>query len=846
MNRLRTYLIQRAPLIGTFALLGGISAVCKSPSTEPGEDGVRANMAQVSGLEVGSFLWEPSRGALVDWWVGRGIVFEGRTAQAEKGAEPPQRDIYRMIAQVSPEGHVLDLGSLRNLTQTVSGDESQLVGNERGALFASRASSIPSSISLLDYAGEPRSRNIDPLGRVQLALSRLIDSGTWGGLGRVDFLPKHDSDTLSVGLDKSRLTIQGHGRTPDVSVKLEMNELWSQGTNSAFTQLSSSEITLFSRDREPVPWTHFGANVGRKFLGTGAIAWLEGRVFETWDTLHRAGYSVSHQSKSTVTPAPVPLTYSPKSTEGIWPPADIKLGAGFPEHDGKWTALRSKLHEQEGEPYFYRTILHSDAERPYAELHLIAFDMRRLELGMRAGYEDPKPEAGPPGSGQLPSDESTSRVVATFNGAFKADHGSYGMKAEGRLLVKPVVGAASVVVDHGGKVGFGDWGPEMDAEQFAAFRQNLDPLVGHGKVNPRGRKVWGDHLYGEGVAATRSALCLHHSGQLVYAWATEATGMSFARGLSLAGCVYAIHLDMNPGHCAFMFNRVESVEPLVAKGEVLDPRMQVNATRYVRWSPKDFFYLAKRAGAPSDSAITWKKAPGRGPAPESIPGIFLGLHSIGGIQIEIDRVAPGRLEFLAEAGTAEANGQSLEETGTPQGLTPDQGARTLIAWGLGHRTRGLRTGLTLGQKVIVPLTRSYASLVLEADSPPELLPPGEPLVETEARQVIQLPLLARDGKLLPQAQELGGHRTRSALCIDDHGSLYFGRVKHDTSAPLVQAMLDQGCKLVAEMDRGSHDPPLVERAATESPPHRGYEQTILYGLARAMEPRTWLIENDAN
>ncbi len=437
-------------------------------------------------------------------------------------------------------------------------------------------------------------------------------------------------------------------------------------------------------------------------------------------------------------------------------------------------------------------------------------------------------------------------MVATFNGAFKADHGNYGMKTEGRLLVKPVPGAASVVIDERGKVGFGDWSSEMDPRQFAAFRQNLDPLVGHGKVNPAGRRVWGDHLYGEGVAATRSALCLHHSGQMIYAWATEATGLSLARGLSLAGCVYAIHLDMNPGHCAFMFNRVESVEPLVAEGEVLDSRMQVNATRYVRWSPKDFFYLSKRAGAPQDSKIKWEKAAGRGPAPESIPGIFLGRHSVGGIEIEMDRVAPGRLDFIAEAGTAEAKGQSLEETGTPQGLTSDQGARTLIAWGLGHRTRGLRTGLTLGKKVIVPLTRSYASLVLESDAPPQLLPPGEPLVETENRQVIQLPLLARDGELLPLARELGGHRTRSALCIDDHGSLYFGRVTHDTPAPLVQTMLDQGCKLVAEMDRGSHDPPLVERAATGSPPHRGYEQTVLYGLARAMEPRTWLIQSNAD
>ncbi len=391
MNKLRNYFVQRAPLMGTFAALGCFSALNQTPATEPGEEGVRAAIATVSELEVGTFLWEPSRGALLDWWVGRGIVFEGREENDSSGKQPGStrlpRDIYRMMARVSWEGHLLDLGSLRNLTQTASGDETDLVGNRHGALFASRATSIPSSISLLDYAGEPQSRDINLVGRIQLGLSRLIDSGTWKGLGRVDFLPAKEGDELAIGLSATEVQIQWKGQGRDLDADVNMGALWDDKAGSPIAPLDSSQLTLFSRDREPIPWTHFGANVAREFVGTGTVAWLEGRLFETWDALHRAGYSVSHQSKSVDPAPPVPLTYAPSATEGIWPPANIEVGDGFPKKDGKWTALRSKLHELEGAPYFYRTVLHADAERPYAELHLVAFDMRRLELGMRAGYE---------------------------------------------------------------------------------------------------------------------------------------------------------------------------------------------------------------------------------------------------------------------------------------------------------------------------------------------------------------------------------------------------------------------------------------------------------------------------
>jgi len=119
-------------------------------------------------------------------------------------------------------------------------------------------------------------------------------------------------------------------------------------------------------------------------------------------------------------------------------------------------------------------------------------DMRQLELGMQAGYEDPKPTTGSPGEGHLPADpEVYGRVVGTFNGAFKTQHGAYGMMVNRRVLLPPVKGGATVIVNDAHDVGLGSW-PQIDEipSEITSFRQNLDPLVEDGVANPTNRRLW--------------------------------------------------------------------------------------------------------------------------------------------------------------------------------------------------------------------------------------------------------------------------------------------------------------------------------------------------------------------
>lgn len=810
MQDVRSYFRSRAPILVLTAFAGIASSFGLSPARSHDLRGLQEVLG-APGLIVGSVAWEPSRGPFVDFLLGRPLLFEAASTEDQHR----HRDIHRAFVRLSPEGKVIDVRKRRNLTQTRSADEYGLGSKGNLGWFGSGGESAPGSVTFLNLEGERAAqKHHSVFDHLQLGLSRFLETGTWSGIGRTDLFSEHGPLTITFG---EGVQIAGEG--------------WQEtfAKEQIFRGPESSphlpHLRFLARTREPGNWLHWAADAGRHLFGKGAIAWAEGRAFSLWDNLHQVGYSVTSSKKAA---APKRRTVARNNEQAqVWPPEDIPVEGTT--KDGKWTPVKSAVLPDTDPPLFYRTVLHPDPERPYAELHLVAFDMRRLELGIGAGYEDPRPDTGPPGSGQVP-EEVGPRVVATFNGAFKSIHGQYGMKAEGRLLVEPVVGAATVRIDQSGSAGLGTWEADDDASDLIAFRQNLDPLVKDGKPNPTGRKVWGDHLYGSGIAVERSALCYHVSGQLLYAWGNEATGQSLAEGLAGAGCVYAIHLDMNPGHCAFLFNRVKSIDPLVAQGEPLDARMRVNPTRFLRWSPKDFFYLMQRSRVPEGGEIAWSTAPGELPSPTSIPAILLGKKQVGDLFIEFDRVDKSRFRFSLSPGHGEFR-NGLDDL-------PAHG-ESLVAWGLGHRTRGHRPGLSLGASVVVPLHRNYASLLIE-DGKLSLLPPAEPQMEREGLQIAQLPTLARDGELLPRARELGGKRKRAAMCVDESGGLLIARMEHDTPAPLAQALVDLGCRLVVEMDRGSHPPPYVERAGAQPAENRSPEQTLLQAHGIAMRPLTHL------
>ena len=131
-------------------------------------------------------------------------------------------------------------------------------------------------------------------------------------------------------------------------------------------------------------WSHFFANSLRHLIGTRAVAQLEAWVFRARDSALQAGYHITHPLASRPVPSHKPPLISPAGPDAhktSWPPADLSPMSGV-KGDGKWVAWQSPLVPNSQEPLFYRTVLHTDPDRPYAELHLVAMDMRRLELGV--------------------------------------------------------------------------------------------------------------------------------------------------------------------------------------------------------------------------------------------------------------------------------------------------------------------------------------------------------------------------------------------------------------------------------------------------------------------------------
>lgn len=854
--------------------VAGAAAAMRLASDVPAErtfEAVLQTVERTTGVTPTAAAWEPSRGELLDFVAGRPLLLTGRPPDAEA------QDVFRVFVRVAPDGAPLDVRRSFNITNTTLADERALVVRGPLATFATVAFDHVQSLTVLDstgvYVGDGAQGWKDTFAhRLQLGVGSALETGTLRGLGRTDVEFVEPPAELEFELAPDRLTLTaGQHRW-----RLESRHLGLELAPSGEPQTPSggAELQVLPRISPPKPLLHWMADAGRSVLGSGPIAWLEGRAFDLIDRGRRLTYGLTGDvdEASVEPPPPTPVTAGTAAAQGpahsveaTWPPRDITSPWKTPRPgEGHWQAvslpfLRRTPGAEEAPPYFFRTFVRPDRERPYAEVTLVAMDMRRLELGMEGGYEDPRPSAGPPGTGHVPDDpEVYRRIVATFNGAFKTTHGEYGMVANRRVLVPPRAGAATVRVDRTGAVGLGTWpastpaapqgeipgarAPEAVPPEVVSLRQNLDPLIEGDVVNPHRREVWGSQLYGQGVTAERSALCVTDGGHLVYAWSEEVSGETLAEALRMAGCQYGIHLDMNPGHCAFVFTDIVDFQRVEARTEVLDPRMRINPTRYVRWSPKDFFYVTLRDPLPQGGP-GWSAAPGAQPEPSWLPSILQAPVRVGPLEVEVLRFDAERVRWQVLPGSSEPARSPRTATLPPsaqgEAFSADEARAVQVAVGLGHSTAAARYGLALGSHQVVPLDPRSATLVLPREGSPRLDPPGTPLRAEERTTLLQLPLLAQDGELVGRARQIGALRSRGALCLDEEGNLLVARVTHDSSGPAAQALLQLGCGLVVEADRGSQHPPFVERAGTASPPRVGHETTALYGVGQPMRPRAY-------
>jgi hypothetical protein len=767
---------------------------------------------------------------------------------APKAGAP--RDLYRAWIRLTADGKPVSVGRIRNLTDTPDGDDAALEARGDMALFATLAFGRVQAISVLDLLGIRASdRPASLFDRLLLAVSSFQQTGSFAGIGRTDIVLDVPASRATLELAPPRLQVDLGEQGRELSYDLERRTVRSAEGGVAYAARAVPQIHGHK------PFVFWAVDTVRAEVGPEPIAWLENVVFGAKDSVKRTTYALFTPAEartlaSAGTAEPVALVldaHAVGSLSDSWPPPRVPSIWKDPRpNEGVWQPvtypflkpLPGVAKGSKPAPYFYRTAIRPDKDRPYSELVLIALDMRQLEMGLQAGYEDPKPTTGPPGEGRLPQDKAVyERVVATFNGAFKTTHGNYGMSINRRVLLPPVPGGASIVVTDTGAVGMGSWPQSTEVpKHIVSYRQNLDPLVEDGMANPTGRNIWGWQLEGTGAMTQRTAICVTSAGHLYYAWAEEIDGKTLGRALRQAGCAYAMHLDMNPGHCGFVFTDIVDPKRNNYQLRLATEGMKMSPDRYVRWSPKDFFYVMLRDVAPRDaSGVLWQADGGTQPPPAWLPGVFKGKLTMGSLEVDLVSFEPGHFDFRLKPSALEPSVHKQVRDAALEGATD----RVLAAIGMGHTTEATRYGLAMAKDPGLPLRTAYATLIIGEGRNPRIEPAGALPALDDGEHAAQLPLLAENARVTERARQRGDLRLRAALGVTRAGRVIVALARHDSSDPIASALVRAGCERVVELDRGSHHPAFLHRAGSTTPPMDGYDTTALYALARPMIPRAF-------
>ena len=822
--------------VASFVALAAIGARLVLPGPP---DATLRGVAEVLGASVGGtvepddFVWEASRGVLADSLLGRRVVFLARSSP-----DSP-RDLYRAAVRVTLEGKPVSVRSVVNLTDSSMGDEQGLVACQGHVAYATVAFGAVQQVTLLDLSG----MHAEPQGlvdRVMGGLTNLQTTGSLEGVGRTEVSTNLQAQSVRVSLDDKLLGLTINEEGMAFAVSLETGEVVGRPDDS----MAVSSMRVPQLAKPPILWA---VDTVRSVTGPEFIAWLEDNVFDARDMVKRAGYhafsdteEVAETTVEVLAPPPPPPEPKEVGADGFnastsWPPTDLRPIWKKPsENEGVWRQPRHKFLQknevpgakEEAPSYFYQTHVRPDPKRPWSKVWMVAMDSRQLALGMEGGIDDPKPLTGARGEGRIPREpEVLHRAVGAFNGGFKTTHGEYGMMVARRVLLPPKAGAATIMLNDAGKTGFGTW-PASDAipKDMLSFRQNLDPLIDGGRLNPSNRKQWGWHLHTTGMLTHRSGLCLTSAGHMVYAWGPEVTAETLGNAMIQAGCTYAVHLDMNPRHTAFAYIDARKRR----HAELLHPGMEVLPERFIVWSPKDFFYLTlRRFGPAAVEGLTWEADEGTQPPPAWAPAVFRATAREQAQEVQVMAFSPQRTEFRIRAGTG-AGYDDLSH------LDPKLAGRVLASLVTGAGSKADLAMHVGGKSLGSP--GAGALIWVDEHGQVRLAGPNQRNKVPDSVDWMELPLLADGGTIQPRASEKGASRHRAAMCTTPDGTVWLARAQTSSYLSLLQPLQKAGCEVIASLDRGQDRPARVYRTGTPDPPVDRYDVPTLFVLGKALGP----------
>jgi hypothetical protein len=553
-------------------------------------------------------------------------------------------DLYFVDARVSPEGEVLDAGEAWNISETSGADESRPIVRGHLAVYTTTADGLLTGLHVLDLGGRPTGTYADftRIQRAQIALTNLQHTGQREGVVHDTFaLDPVARQGAFVWRDDGLVEVRADDRTVVVD-PLRARVV----SGDAFVRVLIDER---ARPGNLATWAVDRVRAMPSF-GDDRMQWVKAVAFTALDRWHAqfSNGSTAQDVQDELGLAQT-TTFAPAFTdpEVGWPPPAMKtVVTPVLPGEGQWIALAKDPFitppPSGSPPAFVTSFVRPNVRRQDVRVYVTLWDPRQIALHIEAGSVEPVGASGEHGPGLVPrTPEVIKRMVAGFNGGFQAQHGEYGMQANGIEYLPPKPYAATVVELRDGSNGFGAWpGPADGAggsgaapaipDDIIAARQNLTALVQNGKFNPWGRTWWGGTPPGwaDQIHSTRSAICLTTEGFVGYFYSTSISAEDLAQGMLDARCSFGIHLDMNPGHAGFEFYDVAPdghLPPLgrslqsdwEAEGKVPDmagyafrSRRMIRGMghmlfpRYIQREARDFFYLTARTllpGPPLDA-----------------------------------------------------------------------------------------------------------------------------------------------------------------------------------------------------------------------------------------------------
>lgn len=562
--------------------------------------------------------------------VGKSPVRRPRAvALAQHGSDPA--DVFVVETRVSPEGHLIELTDVFNVSDTSAADERGLIVNDdRAAWLIGQDNSI-ASVQLADLRREPRpaGKNWTGVSRLQNSLTNLQETGQLQGFGRRAFkldppgykvVLGFSNNALLVDADSHRIRIQ-----TDPAQPLADNPWLKEQTPP---KARPGNVITWAVDRvRALPW-----------FGDDRMQWLKAVAFDGIDHFNQVVGSVTGDDGSDTVKEELGDLFAAPSSEATdpetgWPPPPMEPLLSPPlKGEGNWVSTDKDPFIQKNpgasSPFVF-SFIRSDRKRIYSQVFVTLWDPRQVELHAMSGTVEPKSATGETGPGIVPRTPAVmSRFVGGFNGGFQAIHGEFGMMADKVLYLPPKPFGATVAELTDGSTAFGTWPEEAPVpDNVISFRQNMTALLQDGVINPYKRHWWGGVPPGwtEEARTVRSALCSTKEGFVGYFYGASVDPDVLALAMQRARCQYGVHLDMNPGHTGLEFYRAAPTGTLPKLNRPLDevseargpvPGMAgwefmgrrmirlmalMNFPRYVNTEARDFFYLTLRHVLPGDA-----------------------------------------------------------------------------------------------------------------------------------------------------------------------------------------------------------------------------------------------------